>query len=171
MALNNSTPKRLALGFIGLLILGGLWFAFRPEKLFLDQKVNEISPAQAADQLKPLLTGRFVGEVHKTTGLATVYQLPDGTRSLRLTDFATSNGPDLHVLLIDGNSADASKDFSLTTVRNVELGALKGNQGNQEYSIPNDADLKTFRTAAIYCERFHANFGVATLSDLSAPGK
>jgi Electron transfer DM13 len=161
----NATTKRTILGVIGLLILAGLWFAFRPEKLFVNKKVNEAPPAQTAGQLTPLLTGRFVGEVHKTSGRASAYRQADGSRVLRLTDFSTSNGPAVHVLLIDGTSTDPSKDFALAAVKNVDLGDLKGNQGDQDYTIPKDVDLKTFGTVSIYCERFHANFGTAKLEE------
>jgi Electron transfer DM13 len=161
----NVTPKRIVLGVVGLLILAAIWFAFRPEKLFINKKVNEALPSQTAGQLKPLLTGRFVGELHKTSGRATVYQQADGTRVLRLTDFSTSNGPAVHVLLIDGPSTDPSKDFALTVVKNVDLGDLKGNQGDQDYTVPKDVDLKTFGTVSIYCEQFHANFGTAKLEE------
>ena len=71
----------------------------------------------------------------------------------------------MHVLLIDGTLTDLSKDFALATVRNVDLGDLKGNQGDQDYTIPGDVDLKTFGTVSIYCERFHANFGTAKLEE------
>jgi hypothetical protein len=161
----NATPKRIIVGAVGVLILAGLWFAFRPEKLFLNKKVNEAPPAQTAGQLTPLLTGRFVGQVHKTSGRASVYQQADGSRVLRLSDFSTSNGPAVHVLLIDGTSTDPSKDFALAAVKNVDLGDLKGNQGDQDYTIPQDLDLKTFGTVSIYCERFHANFGTANLEE------
>jgi hypothetical protein len=161
----NATPRRIALGVVGLLIIAGLWFAFRPEKLFINKKVNEALPAQTTGQLTPLLTGRFVGEVHKTSGRATVYQQADGSRILRLTDFATSNGPAVHVLLIDGTSTDPSKDFALTVVKNVDLGDLKGNQGDQDYAVSKDVDLKKFGTVSIYCEHFHANFGTAKLEE------
>ncbi|NYF90161.1 DM13 domain-containing protein [Tunturiibacter empetritectus] len=161
----NATSKRIVLGVIGVLILAVLWFAFRPEKLFINKKVNEAHPAQAAGQLTPLLTGRFVGEIHKTSGRATVYQQADGSRVLRLTDFSTSNGPAVHVLLIDGTSIDPTKDFALAAVKNVDLGDLKGNQGDQDYMVPKGVDLKTFATVSIYCERFHANFGAAKLEE------
>ncbi len=45
----------------------------------------------------------------------------------------------------------------------VELGALKGNQGDQNYDLPATADLNQYQAVAIYCERFHAIFGVARL--------
>jgi hypothetical protein len=143
----------------------GLWFAFRPDKLFINKKVNEAAPTQTTGELKPLVTGRFVGEVHKTSGRATVYQQADGIRVLRLTDFSTSNGPALHVLLIDGHASDAAKNFALATVKNVDLGGLKGNQGDQDYRLPDEVNLKEVNTVSIYCERFHANFGTAHLEE------
>ena len=45
----------------------------------------------------------------------------------------------------------------------AELAALKGNLGDQTYDVPGIADLEKYQTGAIYCERFHAIFGVAKL--------
>ena len=45
----------------------------------------------------------------------------------------------------------------------VELGSLKGNQGDQNYDLPASVDLQKYNAAVIYCERFHAVFGVARL--------
>src|SRR5260370_33719084 len=49
---------------------------------------------------KTLETGKFHGKVHATSGRATVYQEADGKLVLRLTKFKTSNGPDVHVILV-----------------------------------------------------------------------
>jgi hypothetical protein len=68
-------------------------------------------------------------------------------------------------LLVDGQDPEASKDFSLTAVKNVDLGSLKGNQGDQSYPLPSEADLQKFNTVTIYCECFHANFGSTVLQD------
>ena len=43
------------------------------------------------------------------------------------------------------------------------LGGLKGNEGDQDYKLPSNTDFTRYSTAAIYCERFHAVFGTATL--------
>lgn len=147
------------------IVVAGLWYAFRPEKLFINKRVNEAAPAQTQGALTPIYTGRFVGEAHKTNGRATIYKQSDGARILQLTDFSTSNGPQLHVLLVDGQNPEASRGFNLAAVKNVDLGELKGNQGNQTYRIPADADLQTFSTVTVYCERFHANFGSAALQE------
>ena len=157
------TPTRIVISVVALVVVICLWYAFRPEKLFINKQVNEAAPAQGA--LTPLSTGRFIGEAHKTTGRATVFKQADGSRSLRLTDFSTSNGPQLHVLLVDGQNPDALKDFSLSAVKNVDLGDLKGNMGDQSYQVPTDVDLQKFNRVTIYCERFHANFGSAALED------
>ena len=157
--------KRAIWGVVVVIVLIGLWYAFRPEKLFINKQVNEPAPAQTQDASTPIYTGRFVGEAHKTSGRATILKKADGTRLLRLTNFSTSNGPQLHVLLVDGQNPESSKDFSLTAVKNVDLGNLKGNQGDQTYQLSGDVDLQKFNTVTIYCERFHANFGSAALQE------
>jgi Electron transfer DM13 len=159
------TPKSAIWGVIAVIVLFGLWYAFRPEKLFINKQVHEAAPPQAQGASTALYTGRFVGEAHMTSGRATIFKQADGTHLLRLTDFSTSNGPQLHVLLVDGQNPEVSKDFSLTAVKNVDLGNLKGNQGDQSYTLPGDVDLREFNRVTMYCERFHANFGSATLEE------
>jgi Electron transfer DM13 len=68
-------------------------------------------------------------------------------------------------LLLDGRDPNATKDFSLTAVKNIDLGDLKGTQGDQSYQIPATAALKVYNTVTIYCEHFHANFGSASLEE------
>jgi hypothetical protein len=159
------SPKRIIAYTVALMVLLGLWYAFRPEKLFTSTHVNEPPPQQSQDAPTPISTGRFVGEVHKTTGRATISKQLNGNRLLRLTDFSTSNGPQLHVLLVDGRDPNATKDFSLTAIKNIDLGDLKGTQGDQTYQIPATADLQTYNIVTIYCEHFHANFGSASLEE------
>ena len=110
---------------------------------------------------KALFTGKFHGKVHKTEGRATVYQEADGKPVLRLKDFKTSNGPDVHVVLVAANAGDV-KSLKSETER-IELGKLKGNEGDQNYEIPAGTDLAKFDAVLIYCERFNAVFGVAPL--------
>jgi hypothetical protein len=112
---------------------------------------------------KTLETGKFHGQVHKTSGRATVYQEADGKLVLRLTNFKTSNGPDVHVILVATQDADDDANFLKNNTEKIELGKLKGNEGDQNYEIPAGTDLTKFRAVAIYCERFNANFGTAPL--------
>ena len=112
---------------------------------------------------KTLYTGKFHGKVHETSGRATVYQEADGKLVLRLTGFKTSNGPDVHVILVETKDANDDANFMKSNAERVELGKLKGNEGDQNYEIPAGTDLSKFQTVSIYCERFNANFGAAPL--------
>jgi hypothetical protein len=120
--------------------------------------------ARAKEEAQILETGTFHGKVHNTSGRATVYREADGQLILRLTNFKTSNGPDVHVVLIAAKDAADDADFLKSSTARVELGLLKGNEGDQNYNIPAGTDLSKFQTVSIYCERFNANFGAAPLN-------
>ena len=104
-------------------------------------------------------TGTFHGAAHSTSGRATVYS--DNT--LRLTHFKTSNGPNLHVLLIAATDAQDNDDLIKKGIERVDLGPLKGNEGDQNYTVPAGTDLGKYRAVSIFCERFNVNFGAAPL--------
>src|SRR2546425_13299774 len=91
--------KKLILSLIGIPVLAGAWWAFRPEKLFINQKVNEAAPAALSAEPEALYTGKLEGKVHQASGRATIYKTANGRKYLRLSDFTTSNGPDVHGLL------------------------------------------------------------------------
>jgi len=125
--------------------------------------VQKVNAQDAAQHAKTLETGTFHGKVHKTSGRATVYEEEDGKLVLRLTNFKTSNGPDVHVILVAAKDAPDDANFLKSGTECVELGSLKGNEGDQNYDIPRGTDLSKFQTVSIYCERFNANFGAAPL--------
>src|SRR6201993_2323050 len=102
-----------------------------------------LQPSVSAEEssAKTLETGTFHGKVHSTSGRATIYQEPDGKLVLRLTNFKTSNGPDVHVILIAAKNAEDNANFLISSTERVELGSLKGNEGDQNYEIPSDIDL------------------------------
>src|SRR5229473_2514144 len=148
---------------IGAPVLACAWWAFRPEKLFINQRVNEAAPASLSLEPEALYTGRLEGKAHQTNGRATVYKSADGKEYLRLSDFTTSNGPDVHVLLVRAEDRALESELVKGDLESVELGTLKGNQGDQNYDLPANADLTKYQAVVIYCERFHAIFGVAKL--------
>ena len=138
------------------------WYAFRPERLVVNRRVDEALPTtQGGLAAQPLESGRFYGILHPTGGTATIFQMGDGTRVLRLTSFSTSNGPDVHVYMV---AADDAKDVA--TVQRagfIDLGVLKGNIGDQNYTLGSDLDLGKYRAVSIWCKRFSVNFGAAAL--------
>jgi len=143
------------------------WYEFRPERLFVNRHVDEAFPtAQAGSSAQPLVSGRFYGILHPTEGTATIYQMGDGTRVLRLTDFRTSNGPDVHVYMV---AADDAKDVATVQQAGfIDLGVLKGNIGDQNYKFGTDLDLVKYRAVSIWCKRFSVNFGAAALRPTEA---
>ena len=157
------SQKKWILIAVGVPVLVAAWWAFRPEKLWINEKVSEPAPFAADTQAQPLFTGRFEGKAHQTSGRATIYKSPDGKLYLRLTDFMTSNGPDVHVVLARSGDKALEQDIVKGSLDDVELGPLKGNQGDQNYDVPASTDLNQYGTAVIYCVRFHAIFGVAKL--------
>ena len=117
---------------------------------------------QAKHRPKVLAKGQFHNADKAGKGTATIYQLADGKRILRLSNFAADNGPDLHVRLI---KADDAKDTTSVAKKDyVELGKLKGNKGNQNYELPATVDLSKYRVVSIWCNRFSVNFAAAPLT-------
>src|SRR6266446_5331962 len=113
------TKRRSILVSTALVAGGLLWYLFRPDALVISKTVNEPFPAaeefgsmmhgssmnqspQMAHAKEPvkLVSGRFHTNAHETKGVATIYRLDDGRRVLRLTEFTTSNGPDVRVYLV-----------------------------------------------------------------------
>src|SRR4029077_10720122 len=92
---------RIILPVIAVVLLVA-WYAFRPERLFVNRRVHEELPrAQAGNSTaRRLGSGQLQSGAPQTSGTGAVYQLADGTRLLRFTDFKTSNGPDVHVYLV-----------------------------------------------------------------------
>ena len=154
--------NRLKVTLLALIVAGlAAWYAFRPERLFIDHKVNEQFPTASAAN-NQLASGQFHSGAHETKGMATVFQLADGKKTLRLTNFATSNGPDVHVYLVA--VPDAKDNETVTKAESVDLGTLKGNIGDQNYEWPANADLAKYRAVTIWCKRFSVNFGTAPLN-------
>jgi hypothetical protein len=75
----------------------------------------------------------------------------------------TSNGPDVHVVLARSDDAKLTQKIVSGPLDSIELGPLKGNQGDQNYDLPAPVDLQRYNAVVIYCERFHAIFGLAKL--------
>jgi hypothetical protein len=87
--------------------------------------------------------------------------MADGTRILRFTNFTTSNGPDVHVYMVA--SDDAKDAATVERAGFIDLGVIKGNIGDQNYTLASDLDLAKYRAVSIWCKRFSVNFGAAAL--------
>jgi hypothetical protein len=157
--------KRALLIAIGLVVVTVGWYAFRPERLFINEVVDEAFPGTTSQtttkMAEPLSYGMFHSVAHETRGTATIYKLDNGKRVLRFTDFETSNGPDVNVYLVAAR--DANDNETVTKAGFVTLGAIKGNKGDQNYDVPGDVDLNEYRAVTVWCRRFGVNFATAAL--------
>jgi hypothetical protein len=122
----------------------------------VDTTVNEVVVSGPA-----AFQGAFRSLAHETTGTARVVE-QDGVRTLTLTGFRTDPGPDLFVYVVPGAVDGGAVDGG------VQLAALKGNVGNQQYVLPDDVDLAEGGTVVVWCRAFSVSFGAATLRATSS---
>jgi ribosomal protein S11 len=134
-------------------------------KAMMDALPEAMAKAEAQTTIEPvrLKSGQFRDQdrFHKGSGTATIYRLADGSQLLRLEDFQVTNGPDLRVILTRSQTPEAAGQ--VTGPGHLELSKLKGNMGNQNYPIPDDADVSTFNSVVIFCKPFKVIFSVASL--------
>ena len=149
-------PKRSRLIMLAVVVLAGGWYWFRPEKAFIDRRIDE---PEVHGQI--LLRGEFRGVAHETSGIAEVFLSSHGSRVLRLENFMTSDGPEVEICLVA--AADAPDNESVRRAGLISLGPLKGNLGSQNYVVPANVDISKYRCVSIWCKRFGVNFGVAPL--------
>ena len=158
-------------------------FWFQPQKLFIDDRVEEALPVATGDgsrtgdpepsagesavdsidrPVEPteLLRGEFVSLDHGTRGVVRVLEIGDGSHVVRLEGLDTDNGPDLYLYLTANPANGTESEFDDD---HVNLGRLKGNQGDQNYELPPDVDVERYTTVVIWCDRFNSAFGAADL--------
>ncbi len=125
-------------------------------------QTTEQSPPPTTTTADPVLVlaGSFMDadDNHKGEGTASIYEI-NGRNVLRFEDFDVTNGPDLHVYLVENADATSLSGFGEYT----DLGELKGNQGNQNYDLPSTFDPALAGGVVIWCEPFQVIFAVAVL--------
>lgn len=143
-------------------LVGGYWTSVRDEVVNETVATGVVAPAPStgAPPAAPVnlieQQGDFSSLAHDTSGTARIVKLAEGGHVLTLTDLATDNGPDLRVYLVAGGGGGVSD--------NIDLGALKGNIGNQQYAIPEGTDTTRYRSVVVWCRAFSVAFGRADLT-------
>lgn len=161
----------LLAGYALVAIVAAVWLG--RTQLF-DKTVNEDvvkvdpspAPARGSESAEQearnvlVARGSFDSLEHETGGVARLIRTAGGKRVLTLTGFETDNGPDLRVYLVAGpvNDAGDVHDYA-------DLGALKGNKGDQQYEVTGKARDERYRTVVIWCRAFSVAFGRARLTD------
>ncbi|MEV7611953.1 DM13 domain-containing protein [Streptomyces sp. NPDC089799] len=183
MAGNGKRRRPVLIGavLVAAVLAGAGVYWFQPWKLWTDRTVDEALPAasgasapapSAAGTPPPagpagprtIAEGELISHEHTTTGKVRLVELPDGSRTLRLEDLDTSNGPDLRVWLTDAPVKEGTAGWRVfDDGKHVSLGKLKGNRGNQNYTVPADVRPADYTSVTIWCDRFDVSFGAAEL--------
>lgn len=116
------------------------------------RQMQQLQPQSDATTARSIMSGSFIGaddRFHNAEGIARVIPLGDGSTILRLENFKSTNGPNVHLYLATDKHAS---NF-------IDLGRLRANNGNQNYNIPHGTDLAKYNMVLIwtslYCLEAH----------------
>ena len=130
----------------------------------LSSSKSATDSADVIETPEVLAEGEFITHEHATTGSVKILKYSDGSRILRIEKLKTSNGPKLEVWLTDAPVIEGLDGWRVfDDGKFFNLGALKGNIGSQNYSIPSEINLDEYSSISIWCERFSVSFGAAAL--------
>lgn len=99
--------------------------------------------------------------VRWATGSLIIYQQTGNSKILRFENFSMVNGPNLRVILstlgvpLPENPALSPDD--------IDLGALRGNLGSQNYEIAAEVDLPRYNSIIIYSRALNLIYSIAPL--------
>jgi hypothetical protein len=121
------------------------------------------------DQVQLLLTGDFntLSPIFLAGGSASMYRLSDGRTLVRLENLDAVNGPDMHVLLSAYPRPTTREELDQVAQHEIDLGALKGNQGHQNYIVAEptfNIDNYTEGSVVLYSARYELVFSFASLA-------
>lgn len=148
----------LICGLIGFVAGNAFWYLFSP--LWIDREVSEALADTGSN--KVLTSGTFKDADSSHRGSGTVEVIDTGAeRVVRFTEFEVTNGPDLYVWLVKAASPENSAAVKASEW--VELGVLKGNIGDQNYSLPPEVNIEDYGSVVIWCRQFGVLFASADI--------
>lgn len=121
------------------------------------RKEQDMTPMSVAESIDTAAIIKYYGKFEsgpygKVLGEVRIYKQKN-KYMLRLENFKSSNGPNLHVLL---SKEEKPVNFN-------DLGKLKSLGGSQVYEIPENLDEMPYRYVCIHCVDFNHLFGFAKL--------
>lgn len=147
------------LGLVTLLNTASIGTAFGQQSP--NYNTNAIAINQVAAKVLSKEVGNFQAAEHPTQGKVSIIT-HRGKRYIEFDrSFKTDHGPDLFVILHRDRTLPISglkkKDY-------VSIARLRRVQGRQRYELPQNINVANFKSVAIWCRKFNATFGFATLN-------
>ncbi len=123
------------------------------------EETTTADTSETSSEVQATATGNFVEAEHPTMGVVTIVN-ENGKNYLEFDDtFKSDDGPDLFVLL---HKSEVPKTYQEADY--ISLGELQSIQGSQRYEIPDNVNLADYQSTVIWCRKFNATFGYATLA-------
>ncbi|MGB5243901.1 MAG: DM13 domain-containing protein [Lutimonas sp.] len=111
-----------------------------------DSDMNDMSVMES----QKVYQGSFVSVAHPTSGIASTNK---EKTLLEFKNFKTDKGPKLDVYLAKESDP---KNY-------INLGELKGIEGDFTYDLPSNVNLAEYKFVVIWCVEFSVSFGHAEL--------
>ncbi|MDZ4285528.1 MAG: DM13 domain-containing protein [Candidatus Sungbacteria bacterium] len=146
--------RKLLYGFgivVALAIIAFAYYAISP--LFMHIRVDEKAP-MTQNKENPISVPITGTTGHPASGTVQVIEAEAKTY-IRYENFKTINGPDLYVYL--------AKD--LDAKEHANLGTLRATEGNVNYEIPSDVNVKDYKYVMVWCKQFGVLFNYAEISN------
>ena len=122
--------------------------------------VADKTPSAKAVASPVVGSGSFKAAEHPTQGKVSIVT-EQGKRYLKFDEnFKTDNGPDVFVILY---RFDTPPQYGIKKQDYVSIARLQKIRGSQRYALPENVKLADFRSVAIWCRKFNATFGYASL--------
>lgn len=110
---------------------------------------------QTTSDVRGVGQGHFEGLVgHSAAGRASLLRIGEAFYVRLEDDFRVTNGPDLYVAF--GKNGEVDTD--------ALIAPLKGNEGGQNYTVPETINAAQYNEIWIYCRAFSTPFGKAVLN-------
>ncbi|HUR23678.1 MAG TPA: DM13 domain-containing protein [Acidimicrobiales bacterium] len=126
---------------------GGPWKATVEQQV--DTPLIEAAPAGLASA-KVLGTAKVYNVDREGQGTAKIYELPNGTRLIRLEDFFVSINSDLEIRLSELPNPKTTDETAKAPFKVVA--PLKATVGTMNYEVPKDIDVSKYQSIVIWCE-------------------
>ena len=135
-----------------------------PWRAVIEQQVDTplIEPAPITLGSARLLgTAKVYNVDREGQGTAKLYELPDGSRLIRLEDFFVSINSDLELRLSELPNPRSTDEVVKAPWKLVA--PLKATVGNMNYHVPRDIDVSQFNSIVIWCEITRNAYAAASI--------